>query len=103
ACHGFGRVFIEWASVKNVELVYYNEIAANPHGVLDRLRRQINCSISDHDLLDRYLEDRSLIFEFNKGVLDRRLQEFSSGELEQIEDQCSDMVAFISQYVRSGR
>lgn len=101
ACQGSGRVFIEWANVKNVELVYFNDIAANPHGVLERLKRQIGCSISDHEWLDRYLDDKSLIFEFNKGVLDRRLQEFSSRQLGQIEDQCSDMVAFISRYVRS--
>jgi hypothetical protein len=93
-----GNVFLEWAAVKNIVLVYFNEVAIRPEAVIQKLCRQIGVEINAGELLHPYLEGKREIWEYNKGVVDRRFLELSSSQILEVERQCENLVCFIKQY-----
>ena len=96
-----GNVFLEWAAVKNIVLVYFNEVAMMPEAVIKKLCRQIGIEIDAEKLLHPYLEGKRRILEYNKGVVDRRFLELSSSQILEVERQCENLVCFIEEYEKS--
>ncbi len=95
------NTFLKWAHTRNVLLIYYDEIVGNPEIVVKRLKQQIGLDIDEAEVLKPYLADKTKILEFNKGKLNRRFQELSTHQIQEVEKKYETLISFIQHYSKT--
>jgi len=93
-----GNIFLRWAALKRMIVISFDELATTPQVFVEKISRQIGIPVNAHEFLQSYLDDKEKIWEFNKGILNRRFVELSPPEIAEVEKECQTLLRFIETY-----
>ncbi len=89
------EIFSTWSS-SSVFYVYFDSFVLNPYKYLSEFAKIIGINKNTDTIVDEYEFNKSKIGQFNKGILNRRLNELSNSQIAMIEEACPYLVDFIS-------
>lgn len=90
--------FLTWHAVPGVAAFEYADVARQPYAVARRIADQLGLDEDVHDLVDMLLDHPDRIAQFNKGVVDRRLDELGSDEIARIEAAVPELMSVLARH-----
>jgi hypothetical protein len=93
-----GNIFLEWAKIGQIVVIYFDNLAKSPQDFINRVGHQIGINVNAEALLQSYLNKKEKIWEFNKGMIDRRFLELLPEQIAKVEAECQELVGYIGNY-----
>jgi hypothetical protein len=91
--------FLAWKNSSNTIPVYFDDIVKDPLSLFGRVAESLGLDrLTFNHEISLLLEDTKSIVEFNKGVTGRRFNELTPQDLEQIESEYDDMIAYMDDH-----
>lgn len=87
--------FKTWAVVKNIELISFDNISKDPSYICNRIASRFALPFDEDVVQDLLLNKKSNIWEFNKGVSDRWVAEFSPDDVANWFNRVNDFEKFL--------
>jgi hypothetical protein len=89
------RCFQSWVESKSVLPVYYDDVASNPLEAMRKVSNLLDYQGPIESIVLPYLENKSKIAEFNKGILKRREEELSADAVEGVESALPGLMRYV--------
>jgi hypothetical protein len=88
-----------WALIKNVELLSFDEVSSDPQKISKKIAGRLNIPYNP-EIVNDLIKQKSLIWEYNKGVTDRWVSEFGPDDKAHWEGRASSFYNFINGMLR---
>lgn len=88
------KCFKTWSAVKNISLVSYEDIALNPNNVSHQISSYLGFEDNESVVVD-LTSDKSTIWEYNKGVLNRWVSEFEPSDVSAWQSRVDEFSSYI--------
>lgn len=92
--------FYSWAAIPGVRKYYYDDIATAPEFIAKDIINHLGATADESEILQEFLrKKKEAIWEFNKGVTERHLDEMAPKEIKKMEAFFCDYIAYIQRHV----